>query len=426
MNRQPMLGGNGFAVSRNLDPNLVRVESLKALGRETRKHPPSQIRKLQASIEQFGFVLPVVIDVDSRVIAGWGLAVAAKRLGLTQVPAVTIADLDEAKLRMLRLALNRLGEDSGWDVDALKLEFSDILEISSEIDLRISGFEMGEIDVTFEGSGNDEEDNLPALNETSTPVTQLGDLWLLGEHRILCADALMCESYARLLGDERAQMVFTDPPWNIPIAGHVSGLGAIKHSDFAMGCGEMSAVGRGVRGLPAHGARPCRHVFGRWLDPFRVHALGENPGASRRHRGSLLRHQEPLRLEQDKCRHGITVPVAARTRICVQEGNRATYQLCRARPLRPEQIERLGIWRPECPQWHIQKQAVGAPDGQARRARGRRDSGLFQPQWNHPRFVRGRRHNLDRRREDGTQSPLDRDRSALRRRHDQALAECHG
>ena len=336
MNRQPMLRGNGFAVSRNLDPNLVRVESLKPLGRETRKHPPSQIRKLQASIEQFGFVLPVVIDVDSRVIAGWGLAVAAKRLGLTQVPAVTIADLDEAKLRMLRLALNRLGEDSGWDLDALKLEFSDILEISSEIDLRISGFEMGEIDVAFEGSGNDEEDNLPALNETSTPVTQLGDLWLLGEHRILCADALMGESYARLLGDERAQMVFTDPPWNIPIAGHVSGLGAIKHGDFAMGCGEMSAVGRGVRGLPAHGARPCRHVFGRWLDPFRVHALGENPGASRQHCGSLLRHQEPMRLEQDKCRNGITVPVAARTRIRVQEGNRATYQQCRTRPLRPE------------------------------------------------------------------------------------------
>src|SRR2546426_11516617 len=86
MNRQPMLGGNGFAVSRNLNPNLVRVESLKPLGRETRKHPPSQIRKLQASIEQFGFVLPVVIDVDSRVIAGWGLVVAAKRLGLTEIP----------------------------------------------------------------------------------------------------------------------------------------------------------------------------------------------------------------------------------------------------------------------------------------------------------------------------------------------------
>jgi hypothetical protein len=212
METQPMLGGNGFAVYRNLNPNLVRVETLRPLGRETRKHPPAQIRKLQASIEQFGFVLPIVIDATSRVIAGWGLALAAKKLGLPEVPAVTITDLDEPKLRMLRLALNRLSEDSRWDLEALRLEFSDIMEISGEIDLRISGFEMGEIDVAFEGSGSDEEDDLPALNETSTPVTKPGDLWLLGEHRILCANALMSESYARLLGDERAQMIFTDPP----------------------------------------------------------------------------------------------------------------------------------------------------------------------------------------------------------------------
>src|SRR5260370_38391880 len=98
MNGQPKLGGNGFAVSRNLNPNLVRVESLKPLGRETRKHPLSQTRKLQASIEQFGFVLPVVIDVDSRVIAGWGLVDAAKRLGLTEVRAVAIAHLERGKL----------------------------------------------------------------------------------------------------------------------------------------------------------------------------------------------------------------------------------------------------------------------------------------------------------------------------------------
>jgi DNA modification methylase len=101
---------------------------------------------------------------------------------------------------------------------------------------------MGEIDVAVEGFGNDEEDDLPALDETSTPVTQLGDLWLLGDHRVLCADALVDESYLRLLGDEPAQMAFTDPPWNIPIAGRVSGLGAVKHDDFAMGCGEMSAA----------------------------------------------------------------------------------------------------------------------------------------------------------------------------------------
>ena len=239
----PMLRGEWLCrFPQSQSKSSVCVETLKPLGRETRKHPPAQIRKLQASIEQFGFVLPIVIDVAGRVIAGWALALAAKKLGLAEVPAVTIADLDEANLRMLRLALNRLSEDARWDVEGLRLEFSEIMEISAEIDLRVGGFEMGEIDVAFEGSGGDEEDDLPALNETSTPVTKPGDLWLLEEHRILCANALMPESYTRLLGDERAQMIFTDPPWNIPIAGHVSGLGSTKHGDFAMGCGEMSAM----------------------------------------------------------------------------------------------------------------------------------------------------------------------------------------
>jgi ParB-like nuclease domain len=235
----PTTPGNGFAVSRDLNPSLVRVESLRPLGRETRKHPPSQIRKLQACIEQFGFVLPIVIDAHERVIAGWGLVLAARKLGLPEVPAVAITDLDEAKLRMLRLALNRLGEDSEWDHDALSLEFSDILEISSEFDLRLSGFEMGEIDFALGGSGGDEEDDLPAL-EITAPATKPGDLWQLGAHRILCGDALALESFTRLLGDERAEMVFTDPPWNIPIVGNVSGLGVVKHENFAMGCGEMS------------------------------------------------------------------------------------------------------------------------------------------------------------------------------------------
>ena len=174
-------------------------------------------------------------------VAGWGLVLAARKMGLLQVPAVTIDDLDEAKLRLLRLALNRLGEDSSWDFDALALEFADILEIGIDVDVQLSGFEMGEIDVAFARSVGDEEDDLQALDATTAPITKLGDFWLLGEHRILCGDALAPESYARLLGDERAQMVFTDPPWNIPIAGNVSGLGVVKHDDFAMACGEMSA-----------------------------------------------------------------------------------------------------------------------------------------------------------------------------------------
>ncbi len=242
MNRTAFQAGqsNGFAVSRDLNPKLVSVDALKPLGRRTRKHPPAQIRKLSESLEQFGFVLPIVTDTENRVVGGWGLVLAARKIGLSEVPAVILDDLDEAKLRLLRLALNRLGEESSWDLDELKLEFTDVLEITSDMDLRISGFEMGEIDVALSVSGQDEEDVLPAVNESEPPITKPGDVWALGDHRLLCGDALVAKSYALLLGAERAQMVFTDPPWNIPIAGNVSGLGEVKHDDFAMACGEMT------------------------------------------------------------------------------------------------------------------------------------------------------------------------------------------
>jgi len=234
-------GSNGYSVARNLDPKLVPVSALSPLGRETRKHPPAQVRKLMESLDRFGFVLPILVDGESRVVAGWGLALAARKLGIADVPAVTVSDLGEADLRLVRLALNRLGEDSSWDVDALKLEFGDVLEIANNVDLSISGFEMGEIDV-FLGGAIDEEDALPIVNDLDPPLTKLGDLWRLGDRRLLCADALKAESYERLMGQERAQMIFTDPPWNIAIEDNVSGLGAVKHKDFAMACGEMSPM----------------------------------------------------------------------------------------------------------------------------------------------------------------------------------------
>jgi len=238
MEQRPVLRRNGYVVSRSLSSHLVPVETLKPLGRESRKHPASQIRKLAESIEQFGFVLPIIIDAADRVVAGWGLVLAARHLKLSELPAVTIVDLDEARLRSLRLALNRLGEDSSWDPAALTLEFSDILEMDTTIDLRITGFEMGEIDVSLDGASIDEEDELPP--EQSSPVTQVGDLWIAGEHRIFCGDALKPASYEAVLGADCAEMVFADPPYNVAIEGNVSGLGAAKHDEFAMASGEMS------------------------------------------------------------------------------------------------------------------------------------------------------------------------------------------
>ena len=124
--------------------------------------------------------------------------------------------------------------------EALCLEFSDLLELEPQIDLEVSGFEIGEIDVHLGGRGVDEEDDLPKIENGTTPVTRVGDLWALGEHRLLCGDALRSESYARVLGTDKADMMFADPPYNVPVDGHVSGLGAIKHTNFAMASGELS------------------------------------------------------------------------------------------------------------------------------------------------------------------------------------------
>ena len=238
MTQQPMLRGNGYALSRDLNAKLLAISGLTALGRETRKHPPAQIRKLVASIERFGVVLPIIVDGAGRVIAGWGLVLAAKNLGLQEIPAITLHDLDEAQLRALRLTLNRLAEDSHWDIDAISLEFSDILQIDGEFDLQISGFEMGEIDAALQIDADEEDDFVG--DDSAAPKASLGDLWCLGGHRILCGDACKAESYERLLGTERADMVFTDPPYNLSVS-EISGLGVNKHDEFAMASGEMSS-----------------------------------------------------------------------------------------------------------------------------------------------------------------------------------------
>ena len=235
------IGSNGCPIARDLSPQLISTNTLKALGRETRKHPASQVQKLARNIERFGFVLPVVIDEQLRVIAGWGLVLAAQRLELPEVPAVTINNLCEAELRALRLSLNRLGEDSDWNQQELVLEFSEILELDADFELELSGFEMGETDLLLAGD-IDDEDVLPVSDDGSAVVSQPGDAWQMGDHRIVCADALKSESYSTLLGDDQAQMVFTDPPYNVEVDGNVCGSGRVKHAEFAMASGEMSSA----------------------------------------------------------------------------------------------------------------------------------------------------------------------------------------
>jgi DNA modification methylase len=278
----PGPGSNGRLVARDLRPTLVAISTLRSLGRETRKHSPAQVRKLAQNIDRFGFVTPILIDAERRVVAGSALVRAARLLELPEIPAIPLSDLNEADLRLLRLALNRIGEDASWDLDALKLEFGDILQISNEIDLSISGFEMGEIDVVL-GDAMAEEDALPDETANDPPRAKLGDLWRLGDdHLVICGDALKGETYRRLMGDERAQMVFADPPYNIAIEDNVSGLGATRHKDFAFACGEMTAeqFEGFLRGALGHAAGHCAdgalsYVCMHWLQMSPMLRAGE-------------------------------------------------------------------------------------------------------------------------------------------------------
>jgi len=241
MERRKRRSDNGYAISRDLTPRHVPVADCQPLGRATRKHSPKQVRKLTASLEKFGFVCPILIDAKGRVVAGWGLVLAARQLGLGAVPAVCLTDLSDPDLRMLRLALNRIAEDSTWDREMLGLEFCEIQTLEPQSELIISGFEMGEIDASI-GNGIDQEDDLPLAPEPrAAPVTRPGDVWHLGDHRVACGDALLPESYGKVLGTDKAEMSFSDPPYNLRIA-DVSGLGATKHTEFAMASGEMSSA----------------------------------------------------------------------------------------------------------------------------------------------------------------------------------------
>jgi DNA modification methylase len=173
-------------------------------------------------------------------------------LRLNQVPAVSLADLSDAELRMVRLALNRIADDGAWDRQALALEFSKILELAPQIDLEISGFEMGEIDLLLDRSGLDQDDALPPIDAEATPVTRRGDLWVLGEHLLLCSDSLDAESYALLMGTDKAQMTFADPPYGLRIEDHGSSLGAV--TDFASAEVSPSAYQAFLRTALGHAA----------------------------------------------------------------------------------------------------------------------------------------------------------------------------
>ena len=214
-----------------------QVADLRPDPRNARTHSKKQIQQLCTSIEQFGFTNPVLVDEAGVLIAGHGRLRAAKDLGLTSVPTIELLGLTEAQKKALRLADNKIALNAGWDLEILKLELVEIATLDVDFDLSLTGFASGEIDVVLKAANDPDDEVIPAV--PVTPKTQLGDIWILGDHRIGCGDGRDLDFLRRLVGEGRAiDAAFMDPPYNVKINGNVNAKG--RHREFAMASGEMT------------------------------------------------------------------------------------------------------------------------------------------------------------------------------------------
>lgn len=219
----------------------VAVRGLKAHPRRSRTHDERQIATIMGSFNEFGFINPIIIDEHNVVLAGDARCEAARRLGIERLPAVRVEHLSEAEKRAYKLADNRIAELAGWDLPELAIELNELIDIDFNMDA--IGFDTPVIDLVLGAAETaakpDAADTLPEL-PAGPPVSRSGDLWLLGPHRIVCGSALDAEPMQMLMGADKARMVLTDAPYNVPIGGFVGGLGKVKHREFAMASGEMS------------------------------------------------------------------------------------------------------------------------------------------------------------------------------------------
>jgi hypothetical protein len=257
------------------------IAQLQPDPRNARLHKPPQIAAIARSMRTFGFNVPLLIDGEGRIIAGHGRMEAAKKNGLVEVPVIRIEHLSEAQRTAYMIADNRLTDLSRWDEQVLGETLRDLSLAELDFELDAIGFSVGEIDLRIESVSDSpistDDDKLPEL--TGEPVTLPGDLWYLGTHRLLCGDALQANAWERLMQGQLAAVGFTDPPYNVPVDGFVSGLGSVRHREFAMAAGEMDRdefVSFLETSLEKYGP-----AFGEGIHPFHrngLAALGRAPG----------------------------------------------------------------------------------------------------------------------------------------------------
>lgn len=231
--------------SRRLAIEYVSIDTLTPDPRNPRLHTTRQIKQIARSLQSFGFNVPILVDRTQRIVAGHGRVQAARQAGHAVVPVIRLEHLTDAQARAFAVADNRLTEIATWDDRLLGQILGELAAQELDFDLEAIGFSMAEIDLKIEGlsvvadGDKDPVDEIPHRTD-ALQVSRAGDLWQLGQHRLLCGNALTPASYATLMRGEVARVVLADPPYNVAIDGHVCGNGATRHREFAMASGEMS------------------------------------------------------------------------------------------------------------------------------------------------------------------------------------------
>jgi DNA modification methylase len=220
-----------------LELSYVPLDDIRPSLRKVRMLDPAHVREIASSISVLGFCDPVLVGRDNELIDGEARHEAARQLGLDRIPCLRVEHLSKDEQRALRLAVNRLAEKGEWDLDALRVEFEELIVIDAPIE--IAGFSPAEIDQIILGEGAEGLERGPLEPEPSAAaVAKLGDVFQLGPHRVICGSATDPDTLRRLAdGDGPARLVLTDEPYNVPISGHVTGS---AHREFPMASGEMS------------------------------------------------------------------------------------------------------------------------------------------------------------------------------------------
>lgn len=225
----------------NLNIQNIETARIREYKNNPKLHNRTQITKIRESIREFGFINPVLLDENLEIIAGHGRVAAARDMGMHDVPAIILSHLTDAQKRAYRIADNKLTELGKWSIELLNLEFTELSKLDLNFDLDITGFETSEIDLILDGDGTSDPKNdiIPPLNDADRRCKR-GDIWRLGRHTIVCGDALKSDSYAAIMGGDKAQMVLTDAPYNVRVK-NIGSMGKIKHDEFAMASGEMTS-----------------------------------------------------------------------------------------------------------------------------------------------------------------------------------------